>query len=268
MQNHKGALSFSTIKPNVIVGKNGTGKSALIETLALRFLAYFTGQSEFDGKYLTNKDSKIWWTKKNKWGDDYAWLNGAVCKTDNGPALYYRPNHIPGNETGVVHAMMTGYFDEARAYARMTEKKSSGEKSKALLSGIIENLSGNNLPSEYKYRNWQFGKNPADLRERYRKCGWVGEDDHQAEVLKSVYSPQEGWMPIVLMDEPEQSLDALAEAELWKAIANTNCEKVQIIVAAHSLHPILNKGKYNIIETEPGFMDSICSVMDSTLKSK
>jgi ABC-type cobalamin/Fe3+-siderophores transport system ATPase subunit len=257
MRKYNRGLRFSTAKPNVIVGPNGSGKSALINSLALRFLAHFTGRSEFDDKYITSSEAREWWTKERDWGDEYTWMKGLSCKSDNGPAIYYRPAHIPGNETSVVHAMMTGYFAESRAYAELVEHKSSGEQSQAVMKGMVEALSGRGLPSCYGYKNWRFGKDPSDLYAKRAEWAHRGGIDHQAEVLKALYVPQEFATPLILMDEPEQSLDARAEAALWSAIGNADCAKVQVIVATHSLHPLLNRRKYHIIESEEGFIDAV-----------
>ena len=76
-------------------------------------------------------------------------------------------------------------------------------------------------------------------------------------MLKKLFQPAETAVPLILMDEPEQSLDARAEGSLWAAIANADCSTMQIIVATHSLYPMLNKDKFNIIETETGFVAEV-----------
>lgn len=257
MRRYQGRLVFSTDKPNVLVGPNGAGKSAVMLTLALRFLAYFTGVSTLDEKYLRDNDAEAWWDKEYTWGDKTQWLKGLACQTDNGPALYYRPGHIPGNEADITHAMMMGYFEEAKAYAKLVDKKSSGQQSQAVLARILEVLAGSNLPTDYAMLNWNYG----------RTCRAEGEAKHfghfapMAEVLKKHYPPVSGAMPLILMDEPEQSLDARAEGRLWAAIAQADCSRMQVIVATHSLYPLLHKDKFNLIEAEPGFVDEVLALM-------
>jgi energy-coupling factor transporter ATP-binding protein EcfA2 len=257
MRQHQGRLVFSTDKPNVLVGPNGAGKSAVMLTLALRFLAYFTGSSTLDEKYLRDRDADAWWDKSYTWGDKNLWLQGLSCTTDNGPALYYRPGHIPGNECDITHAMMMGYFEEAKAYAKLVDKKSSGQQSQAVLARILEVLAGTNLPDDYAMLNWSYG----------RTCRKQGEPAHfghfapMAEVLKKHYPPCPGARPLILMDEPEQSLDARAEGRLWSAIAQADCSRMQVIVATHSLYPLLHKDKFNLIESEPGFVDDVLGLM-------
>ena len=146
----KKKLTFSTTKPNVLVGPNGSGKSALVSALALRHLAHFTAGSTFDTKYVLGSESRNYWTREREWGHDYAFLKGLECDTDNAPALYYRPSHVPGNENDITAAMMVGYFDEAKAYARLVENKSSGQQSQALLAQMLDRTCGKVTPTEIR----------------------------------------------------------------------------------------------------------------------
>jgi hypothetical protein len=257
MVNHGGSLTFSTKKPNVIVGPNGAGKSALLTALSIRFLAYFTGISAFDKKYtsLESASEAFWGPSAQSWyGGRDKYLPGLDCDSDNAPVLYYRPNHLPGNERSIATAMMCGYFDEAKAYAHLTEKKSAGQAHLAVMARIMTALAGEGLPVRYGYDAWGFGPEPRELR---LHAQGVYDWDHQAEALKRLFSPAPKWRPMILMDEPEQSLDALAESSLWKAIAAADPAKVQVIVATHSVYPILNPGKFNLIEAVPGYAESV-----------
>lgn len=253
MQRHAGALTFSTSKPNVIVGPNGAGKSALLNALALRFLASQTGDSSLDGRYMRDRDNEGLWTKSSGWSHDWEFMAGLTVDTDNAPARYYRPGHVPGNETSAVHAMMCGYMDEAKAFARLTEDKSSGQKSLALLDAVMPLLAGKDLPRQYALRNWSGGREPRKLDHSRHNMPW----DYQREVLRELFGPVNGGVPLVLMDEPEQSLDALAEMRLWRAIAGVNCNELQVIVATHSLYPLLHPDSFNIIEAVDGYAASV-----------
>lgn len=252
MQIHGGKLKFSTSKPNVIVGPNGAGKTALLTALSLRFLTHFTGVSALDRHYMFDSDAKDWWSTSGGWRSDHVFLRGLECVTDEGPALFYRPGHCPGNEVGVVHAMMTGYDQEARAYGRAIEKKSSGQGNQALLSRLMKALDGSDLPSSYGTSGgWTYGYEPIDVRAQRHH---VADYDYQAEALKAQIAkrtPES--VPLIMMDEPEQSLDARAEAVLWNAIGNADCTKMQIIVATHSVHPLMHPKRFNLIEAEAGF---------------
>jgi len=66
---------------------------------------------------------------------------------------------------------------------------------------------------------------------------------------------------MILMDEPEQSLDVKAEAQLWSSLSKADCAKMQIIVATHSMYPLLHKDNFNLIEAEDGFVDEVLALM-------
>jgi ABC-type cobalamin/Fe3+-siderophores transport system ATPase subunit len=256
-QTHGGQVAFACDRPTVLVGPNGSGKSALLTALALRLLAYFTGESTFDDKFVRSTESKAWWTKSHEWRNDFTYLQGFSMTGDNAPALYYRPSHIPGNEQSVAAAMMCGYFEEARGYDRAVSAKSSGQASQALLGKALAALAGSALPHEYLYRDWRAGKTPHNLRNVDR---WLGDYDYKAEVLKAQFASTEG-VPVILLDEPEQSLDALAEVRLWKLIEAADCRRMQVIVASHSLYPLLNPNAFHLIETEPGYCERVTGLL-------
>jgi ATPase subunit of ABC transporter with duplicated ATPase domains len=221
MRTHGKELRFSRAAPNVVMGPNGSGKSALLNTLAVRFLTYFASQSTLDRRYLLDVDSRAWWSRTRERRDEYVWLKGLDCKTDNAPALYYRPGHVPGNEPTVADAMMGTYWQEAQEYAKLVERKSSGQQNQAVLGKIVEALEGKELPTQYAYMNWDFGTEPRDPG-KLRAFDEAADMAHKAEVLKALYRPKDGAVPLILMDEPEQSLDTKAEAQLWACIAKAD----------------------------------------------
>ena len=259
MQAHPEGVKFSQEKPNVVVGPNGAGKSALLKALSLETLTHFTASSSFDDKY-TGLDSKELWEQVGGkwWSNEYTFLPGLQCDSDKAPALFYRPGHIPGNYEGVTHAMMCGYFEQARSYGELTDDKSSGQQAQALLENIRGVFEGDFAGLGYGYANWRFGKKPRELERGQHHCDF----DYQAETLRQLYgSPATDARPVVLMDEPEQSLDARAEALLWNLIAKVDCSRVQVIVATHSVYPLVHPEKFNLIEAVPGYADEVRALM-------
>lgn len=244
----------------MLVGPNGSGKSALLDTLAIRFLAFFSSQSTFDRRYVLDVDSKAWWTGSHPWLDEYVWLRGLACATDEAPALYYRPGHVPGNEPTIADAMMGVYWQQAQEYAALVERKSSGERNQAVLGKILAGLDGRDLPEKYGYVNWEFGDARKDAR-RLHTFGSAGDMHLKAEVLKALYRPPAGAVPLLLMDEPEQSLDMKAEAQLWAHVAKADCRRMQIIAATHSLYPLLHRDRFHLIETQHGYIAEVLEIM-------
>lgn len=262
MKLNPNGVKFSSKKPNVIVGPNGSGKSALLTALSLKTLSNLTGESTIDGNYITAVDSKFFWTKDDRkyWANEYEFLQGLECVGEVAPALYYRPDHIPGNESGITVAMMCGYFEEAKEFAKMTRGKSSGQKSQALLQKVLGLLAGQDAKLTYGFKNWRGTKELRDLKSERNLFSY----DYQFEALKVLYgSIKPDLSPIVLMDEPEQSLDARAELLMWNAIANADISKMQIIVATHSLYPLMNPKKFNIIESSEGYAQEVMGLLKS-----
>lgn len=254
MKLHGGQLSFSATRPNVIVGPNGTGKSALVSSLALRHLAFFLDHSCLDGGFIHDMDSEVFWTRLSTWGNRWAFLQGLDCTGDGAPALYYRPGHIPGNEVAYSHAMMMGYMEQAREQSQLVRQKSSGQVSRALQVRLMAALAGTDLPQEYVPVNWRHGLKPVDLENGQQR---MGDSAYKAETLKEMFLGKGPGVPLILMDEPEQSLDSLAEMQLWRAIETADCTAMQVIVATHSLYPLLHPEKFNIIEAHPGFAQQV-----------
>lgn len=239
-------VKFTHNKPNVIVGPNGAGKSALLKALSFYTLSNYLGVSCLDDNYIVGRDADALWANiGSAWREEFVYLHGLAIVGDRAPAMYYRPNHIPGNERMIAAAMMMGYCEEAKAYGELTKRKSDGQKSLAVQARIMEFLQ-NPVIDGYQRVNWH-----------YR-----GVDSHKsdntskAQVLTNLYRDCSG-TPMLLMDEPEQSLDTLAEVRLWKTIENADCSKLQIIVASHSMYPVLYNGRFNLIEAMPGYIDSV-----------
>lgn len=257
MSNHPDGLNFSTTKPNVIVGPNGSGKSACLNALSLLTLSFYAGISALDNNYIRGSiRDDGYWAEDRPWGRAFVFMPGLSAEYSQAPALYYRPQHIPGNESFIAAAMMNGYCEEAKAYGQLTRDKSSGQQSLSVLERVQAALAGDTSDIRYRTMNWHYGTEPRtidrDTSERVVK----------AEMLKRrVKAMPEGALPLVLMDEPEQSLDVLAETRLWNQIELVDTRKLQVIVATHSLYPLLHADKFHIIESVPGYAQAVLALM-------
>jgi predicted ATPase len=259
MQSHPDGITFSESKPNIIVGPNGAGKSALLTALSMLSLSYLTGQSTLDGTYVNGSKTEKLWARESRWSDEFLFLPGLEYESDLAPAVYYRPNHIPGNEPWINTAIMMGYVDEGKEHIKMVKDKSSGQQALALQERLFKVLAADNVPDEYPQRKWGYG-----LEKSKRSDQHFWSDGHsKAEVLKRMYVDRKAGKFTLIADEPEQSLDALAKVKMWKAVAAADLSKMQIIIASHSLYPLQHPDKFNIIEAVPGFVDSVRSALQT-----
>ena len=152
--------------------------------------------------------------------------------------------------------MMCGYFDEAKAFGHLVENKSSGQQCAALLEKILATLNGSVEPPAYGSVNWGYAKDPVASISQPNRC------DYRAQRLVDQACAAKGSdTSIILMDEPEQSLDALAELKLWKAIEKADVSKMQVIVATHSLYPLLHPESFNLIESVSGYAASVTQLL-------
>jgi energy-coupling factor transporter ATP-binding protein EcfA2 len=257
MKAHPDGVAFSDEKVNVLVGPNGIGKSSLIAALSYETLTYFNSVSSFDDEYTEVFPKALWVQVGKSYSNDYAFLPGLHCDSDKAPALYYRPGHIPGNKPNLTHALVHGgYSREVHRYGELTDKKSSGQQASAVLGDIKAVLAGDVKGIRYGYTNWKYGKQSKELERNFHSF------DYQAEILKKLYgSASPDAKPVVLMDEPEQSLDAMTETQLWKLIAGADCSRVQVIVATHSLYPLMHPEQFNLIEAVPGYAAEVRSML-------
>lgn len=255
MKCHPAGITFSTDKPNVIVGPNGAGKSALLKALAIQSLSWLTGISGINDGYSDKLSRMTLWTEKT-WGKKYEFMAGITIDSDDGPVAFFRPNAIPGDENDLTHALMCGYSAEARKVGKLTECKSSGEANRAMQQDIMSILAGNSVP-KWTSANWT--KPWQKLSEmRGHVYAW---DFAKDSMLNRVAAVSKDAIPVVMLDEPEQALDARAELHLWKAIAAADMRSLQVIVATHSLYPILNREQFHIIECEPGYVESVLELL-------
>jgi predicted ATPase len=269
MKNHKKGVEFSLEKPNVIIGPMGAGKSAMMKTLALHTLSFTVGMSAFDDKYVEKlshiddlwKEGDSYKDYDEEAGSRWKYLHGLAGEFDVAPAVFYRPGALPGDNSDLSYAFCDGYSEEVRSYDKLTKDKSSGQRNQALLQQFLSALEGK-LPSKaYQFVNWSYGTARAS-RDQMRARGHAMPWELQAEVLKARYlEAAEKGIPCVLADEPEQSLDAKGQAQLWHKIAAADPSKVQVIVATHSLYPILHPEQFNIIEAVPGYAAEVRAML-------
>lgn len=262
VQNHPKGIKLSTTKPNVIVGPNGAGKSALLKSLALYHLAWFLGSSSLDNNYVLPFEADKLWSKEPGWQAEYEFMAGLKLKGASGPALYYRSGHLPGADNDVTAAMMSGYFKEARAFDDMTREKSSGQQTAALLAQAFEVLQGREALKVTR-SNWSL---QHAKREVCNPRAGVFPSKHDALAVKLMEHAATLAEPtsLVLLDEPESSLDTLTELQMWRTLESMDATKAQAVVATHSLYPLLKPDRFNIIEAVPGYQGAVTTAFSAS----
>ena len=270
--------------PIVIVGPNGSGKSVLLNILGHRLFATLTGKTL--GRRLIREYNDSEYFKKSRTFLSGVSFTGDGCYVGN----YYRPYHIPGNESFIAAAICAGYATEARVFADSTKNKSDGEaRSKLLVNNMLaldRNATSDlmnpilvNSFAEYanlRSSNWVIDRALSkhidnELTEdiAYRCIKYIQDGDRGDEAIYNPYGQfvlSMYWYlnlissgkEVSIFDEPEQCLDALTELATMRLLLKPRPNK-QVIVATHSQLVFRDefRDRVNFIETVPGYIDAV-----------
>lgn len=227
-------VSFSEDKINLIIGPNGSGKSTLIKDLATRYICLDRGYTKLDRDIIERVYDPYFKRKYDTWGD-YTFMDDPKVFTSNCAAVYWHPGFKFGGWDMDSAALMCGYSDEVRVRGKQTRNKSSGQGIYNQLDYIFEVMEG---------RRSLTVDIPVDP--------FLEEFKRKLEPIAPLFDKCDENKTIVLLDEPEQSLDAFKEVAFWDRVLNVNLDNVQVVIATHSLYPLINskfEGKINVIET-------------------
>lgn len=239
---HANKVSFSSDKVNVLIGPNGSGKSTLLRHLAVRYLCLDRGYTSID-RGLSDRTYEDYFSQKTRY-DKSTFMPGIEVDSAQCVAAYWAPGMKYGGWDMDTAAMMCGYGKEVKLRQVHTKHKSSGQGIHNQLSDIFDVL---------------HGKRKVELREN---IDWHLKE-YQKDKLDAAVPLFKNWdknKTIVLLDEPEQSLDMSKEMEFWDKLLDVNTCDVQVMVATHSLYPLISpkfKDKFNYIEGTPDYKQSI-----------
>ncbi len=251
METHGSIIELSVTKPNVLVGPNGSGKSAFLRTLSLLTLSNLTGVTSLSDRYVSF-NTKLWDLDGKSYSKNWLFLEGLTFEGALNPTYYYRPGFIPNEERCLTTALMCGYEKEARKIEELTNKFSSGQAAKNMLSHLFELLYE---PKERSstHSTWRY---PTQSDKFKFQRGYVGDTEGQALALVRHHELFETKHRLIIMDEPEQSLDAYQQALLWEHLRAVDCSETQLVIATHSAHPLLQADRFNLIETVPSYIQT------------
>lgn len=237
---NKGGVKFSKTKVNILFTKNGQGKSTLLKAIAAKTLCLLTGQQTNNSKgYDCFSDE--FWPKRNYFSRDREeFIKGLELReNDGGSFFYFSQDFIPGGYEGLTHAMMCGFSDEANAVHHVIDKKSSGQQTIGMFKRFMDIV---NHPDNDK---------PLEI--------YVPKDDmyrtDRSKIIKSMFSKHTPNSRVIMLDEPDNSLDLVSQLQMWKTINQIDLTQTQVIVATHSIFPLLNPTKYNFITSDSTYLN-------------
>lgn len=246
-------IKLSTEKVNVIVGPNGSGKSSLLQMLGDRFFATTAGVTSADRNYCDRFDyPNLFTNKKVSYRNDQVFAEGLSFEGSlSGLAYYYHPEFKPGNYDMLTAAMMCGFSKEVEVYRAATRHKSSGQQKSALLNAILKHVTLFQSQNQVLNKNRWSGSLTAST-----EMPWNASESDVRRNIICQHLPTEFTEMLVLLDEPEQSLDTVSELRLWDTLINKD-PAAQIIVATHSLRPFMLADQVHFIEAVPGYVKSV-----------
>lgn len=224
---------------NVIVGKNGCGKSTLFKTLKAYLMVAHDECGAKDGEFSRTVDRL-----RSKWqtlDTEDIFLDGVDVYAD------YRRNVFA----------FTPRFERTDEYTLSSFRRfgdtinlmhaSSGEQTASALSSLFNLMFSKDAKLKFDYEN--------EIR----------NEDYQKYVAEHRVECEPSWT--VLMDEPDSSMD-IGNAEQVYGILSQRKKNTQIIAVVHNpllIYKLSTLKGVNIIEMSEGYVDEVRSMVDKFL---
>lgn len=250
-------FEFVHDKINVLVGENGSGKSSLLATIAKKLLAYNYGHTRLDDRLIRFADE--YWQKEDpdRWYSDDVFMPDVTLETSADIfGTYVSSDWTPCDAADWAHAVCYGLGDEATDHFKRVQEFSSGQGMHNVITHCFELMS---KPSP----EHRFDKN----------IKWYLEDKdrntHLAKRAQSLASllPKAGSNIVALFDEPERPLDVAAQVLFWKNLNKlAKLPHVQIIIATHSVIPLMSPDNFNFVEMNAGYANRLLDIAEEEFK--
>lgn len=231
---------------NMLVGKNGSGKSSLLETLAQRLLCFNYGFPKIDSE-LYRSDDGVWIKDSEYSWHDPKFMPDVVLDYDQNPhGIYASPDFSPRGQAGRAYSMCYGLGQDATDFYDMTDTHSSGQGMQNVLDMVFLELITRKARldrSAVKELEWRTDRCPMKKK---------------ADML-DLLMPQQGSPMVALLDEPERALDLDSQLKFWRDLVEfSQLPDTQIIIASHSVIPLFMQGAdINYVEMTEGYADQL-----------
>jgi len=250
-------FEFVHDKINVLVGENGSGKSSLLATIAKKLMAYNFGHTRLDDRLIRFADE--YWQKedKDRWYSDDVFMSDVKLETSADIyGTYVSADWTPCDAVDWAHALCYGLGKEATDHFKRVHDFSSGQGMRNVIENIFE-LMAKPSPEHYFDDNVSWY-----LKDKERNT-------HLAKRAQSLEPllPKAGSNIVALFDEPERPLDIGAQVLFWKNLNKlAKLPHVQIIIATHSVIPLMSPDDFNFVEMNDGYANRLLDIAEEEFK--
>ena len=245
---NKGVIPLSTDKINVLVGPAGSGKSVFLRLLAAASHCLLEGQSTSSARHIRSSTMTPYWGKvadRYGYGTTEHFLPGVSLAGSIRKAVYYCPKFLPGLESELAHSMCMGYH--VKPLIPHLHNVSEGQFASFWLKTLTERVLDPGVPTL------------PSIPEHQRYV----ENDHLSVKWEKLFNTDE--RVLILMDEPETSLDAVQQLQLWNSLIRFNAEGHQVVMATHQFKPFLQHPQFNFIEATPDYIQDASVLLNTWL---